>query len=87
MNEAIKVTLTTPVQLKTGRTITELSIREPKVKDMLAAQKQAKGDSAESEIRLIANLAEVTPEDVQELSIRDYNSVQEVLKSFTGSQE
>jgi hypothetical protein len=61
--------------------IQEITLRRPKVKDSLAAQK-ASGREAEQEILLVANLAALTPAEVEELDAADYAHVQEVLARF-----
>jgi len=61
--------------------IQEITLRRPKVKDTLAVQK-AGGSQAEQEIRLVANLATLTPSDIEELDAADYAHVQAVLTSF-----
>lgn len=66
-----------------GTEVKALVMREPTVGDQLTAIKQGKNDSAESEISLFANLCEVTPSDIKQLSLRDYGKVQKVFKGFT----
>ncbi|MDR3740759.1 MAG: phage tail assembly protein [Terracidiphilus sp.] len=61
--------------------IQEITLRRPKVKDTLAVQKTG-GNQAEQEIRLVANLACLTPTEVEELDAADYARVQEVLARF-----
>lgn len=64
-----------------GSEIASLSMRRPKVKDQLAADK-ADGGNAEKEIRLFANLCEVQPAVIEELDLADYRQVQEVYSGF-----
>jgi hypothetical protein len=61
--------------------VQEITLRRPKVKDTLAAQKVA-GSQAEQEIRLVANLAGLTPAEIEELDAADYARVQAVLSRF-----
>ena len=61
--------------------IQQITMRRPKVKDTLAAQKVA-GSTAEQEVRLVANLASLTPAEIEELDAADYARVQEVLARF-----
>jgi hypothetical protein len=61
--------------------IQEITLRRPKVKDTLAAQKVA-GSTAEQEVRLVANLASLTPAEIEELDAADYARVQAVLERF-----
>lgn len=64
-----------------GRETKILSMRRPKVKDQLAADKLS-GGNAEKEIRLFANLCEVEPAVIEELDLADYRKVQEVYGGF-----
>lgn len=75
-----RVTLAYPV-VHNAQTIAELALRRPTVGDNLAAQKAGTSD-AEREIRLIANLAEVAPEVVHLLDMKDYGKMQQVLAGF-----
>ena len=61
-----------------------LTLREPAVADMLAADKAAKGQSAMSEVILLANLAEVAPENIQSAKMRDYGRLQTALVFMNG---
>jgi hypothetical protein len=64
-----------------NNTYEKLSLRRPKVRDRLAVERLKKTD-AEKEITMIANLAEVTVEVIEELDLADYGKIQEVLQSF-----
>lgn len=64
-----------------SQTISELALRRPTVGDNLAAQKAGASD-AEREIRLIANLAEVAPDVIHLLDMKDYGRMQQVLAGF-----
>ena len=67
-----------------GAKRTSLTLREPAVSDMLAADKAAKGQSAMSEVTLLANLAEVAPENIQSAKMRDYGRLQAALGFMNG---
>ena len=67
-----------------GRTIDEITLRRPKVRDMLAADKGA-GSEAEKEIRMFANLAEVAPAIIEGLDLADYQALQETYRGFLSS--
>lgn len=77
-----KITLNHPITSH-GKTITELAMRRPKVKDMRIARK-GNEDPADQEVRLFANLCEVTPDDIDALDLADYGKLQEAFKAFTG---
>ncbi|WCR54460.1 MAG: hypothetical protein PG981_001482 [Wolbachia endosymbiont of Ctenocephalides orientis wCori] len=64
-----------------GISVSELTIRRPKVRDYLAIERLS-GSDLNKEITLIANLSSVTKEAIEELDIVDYAKVQEVLKDF-----
>lgn len=76
--QAIK--LFVPVTIS-GATYETINIRRPKVRDRLAVERIKKTD-AEKEIAMIANLAEVTVDVIEELDLADYGKVQEVLQGF-----
>jgi len=78
VNETI--TLKHPITVD-GETLNELTLRRPKVRDMLAADKQS-GSDAEKEIRTFANLCEVAPSVIEELDMADYQALQECYAGF-----
>lgn len=61
--------------------LTKLSIRRPKVRDMLATEK-SKGSDAEKEVLLFANLCEAAPSDIEGLDMADYQQLQDAYKNF-----
>lgn len=79
---SIEVTLLRGVEAD-GNKRMKLTLREPAVSDMLAAEAGAKS-SAMSEVALIANLAEVPPETIQNAKMRDYSRLQEALGFLNG---
>jgi len=75
-----KVALQYPLDVD-GVPVSALYLRPAKVRDRLTAEKMGK-TAAEQEIALIALLADVTPDTVHELDMRDYGAVQQVLSGF-----
>ncbi|GHT97925.1 hypothetical protein FACS1894126_2860 [Alphaproteobacteria bacterium] len=75
-----KVKLENPIKID-GVLIHEISLRRPKVRDRLLVEK-SNGSDAEKEVNFIANLASITPEEVQEIDLQDYAKIQDVLRSF-----
>ena len=73
------ITLRYPIE-GDGQTIPSLTLRPPKVKDLLAVDNQ--GSSAQMEALLLANLAEVTPATIQELELVDYLQLQTAYTTF-----
>lgn len=73
-----------PVKLANGQTLSALTLRRPKVRDLKEAQRLAKSDE-EREMALVALLSEekLTPEDVEELDLADYAQVQAAFRNFT----
>lgn len=61
--------------------IKSLSVRRPKVRDNLIADKQNKLD-ADKEVHLMALLSGVDTEVIHELDMEDYSAMQAVLKGF-----
>lgn len=62
---------------------TKLTMRRPKTKDALNAQK-AKGNEADKGILLLARLCDVTPEVIAELDEVDAEKLGEQHRAFTG---
>ena len=75
-----KIKLSNPIKIDDVE-INELSLRKPKVRDLIVAGKKNVSES-EREVNLIANLAEVSPETIQELDLSDYLKIQDWLKDF-----
>ncbi len=76
-----------PVTIE-GTEIKHLNLRRPKVRDLRNAEKAGKGaGNAETEIRLFANLCEVTPETIEELDLADYGRLQKAYEGFLSGQE
>jgi len=74
------ITLKYPITVN-GQEITSLSLRRPKVRDMLVADKSA-ASSAEQEMNLFANLCEVDNDTILELDAADYKQLQETYSNF-----
>ncbi len=79
MTEIIK--LKYPVTVD-GVEYDQLEMRRCKVRDRRLAAK--KGDAAEQETTLIANLCNVPPNVIDELDSTDYAQLSEVLRGFLG---
>lgn len=69
-----EITLTRPRQVN-GMETAVLRMREPTVEDMERYQDD-KGSDAQREVRMIANLCEISPEDVRKMPLRDYARLQ-----------
>ncbi|MEI4262777.1 phage tail assembly protein [Roseovarius sp. D0-M9] len=63
-----------------GAHVTSIKLREPSLDDQLVSQKI--GNNAEAEVALIANLAEVAPEELRGVKMRDFIRLQEALGFF-----
>lgn len=66
-----------------GTEVKTVSLRRPKVRDLIAAAKGNRGNE-ERELSLIANLAEMSPQDLEELDVKDYAKAQKTLSDFFG---
>lgn len=78
------ITLKYPVTVD-GEEITALHLRRPKMADMKRAQKHK--DELEKSIRIIADLAEVSPQVIEELDTADFKAVSDVVGEFMGASE
>jgi len=65
------------IKLSNGKTI---KMREPKVRDMKIISNIK--NELEKELALIVNLTEMTPNEIDELGLKDFNKIDEALKSF-----
>ncbi|GAB6176908.1 hypothetical protein JCM16814_35050 [Desulfobaculum senezii] len=74
-----RITLEYPVQYK-GQKLETLNMRRPKVRDQIAVQRA--GTDVEQELRLFANLCEVSPEVLEGMDLKDYTKLQEVYRDF-----
>lgn len=75
-----KIKLDEPIKID-GVLVHEFSLRKPKVRDMMIAEKSNVSES-EREVNLVANLADVSVDVIQELDLRDYMKIQNWLKDF-----
>ena len=75
-----KIKLNEPIKID-GISISELTLRRPKVRDRLAVERLGTND-AEKEVALIANLADLPKDAVEELDLADYAKIQEALQGF-----
>ncbi len=80
-----KIKLTEPIKID-GTLVSELTLRRPKIRDRLAVERMGNSD-AEKEVALIANLASISREAVEELDLADYSKIQEVLQGFLSQQK
>jgi len=76
-----EITLTRPRQVN-GMETAVLRMREPTVEDMERYQDD-KGSDAQREVRMIANLCEISPDDVRKMPLRDYARLQVRRRTFT----
>lgn len=77
----IEITLATPAEVAGGK-VEKLTMREPLVRDQEAAQA---GDisNAAAEVQLMANLMDISADDVRALTLRNYKRVQAAIGRFT----
>lgn len=77
----VDIELSRPIEID-GAQVTTLRMREPTVADQLLLD-EMKGSDATKEVTLVANLCEVTPDDIKRLTLRDYRKVQKAFSGFT----
>ena len=75
-----KIKLSNPIKID-GVEVNEISLRRPKVRDLLISDRKNISE-AEREVNLVANLAEIPAEAIQDLDLCDYMKIQEWLKDF-----
>ena len=76
-----RIKLKHPIQAD-GREVAELTLRRPKVRDIERMDK-VDGQVAKA-VTLIADLAELAPDQVRELDAEDFSAVAEALGDFLG---
>ncbi len=64
-----------------GQTIDTLTLRAPRVRDMLAADK-ATGSEMDKEIQMFAHLTEQEPAFIEALFLSDYQGLQRAYQAF-----
>ncbi|MGY4832026.1 phage tail assembly protein [Burkholderia arboris] len=79
--EKVTVKLNYPIKLN-GVECDSFTLRRPKVRDMRGAQKLAPNDAEQQELILFATLADVGPDDIEEMDMADYERVQDAFYSF-----
>lgn len=77
----VDIELTKAIKID-GVEVKALRMREPTVADQLAMDKTG-GSPADQELTLVAMLCMVKPEDLHQLTLRDYKKVQAALVGFT----
>lgn len=75
-----KIKLENPIKID-GVEVNEITLRAPKVRDILIASKKNVSE-AEREVTLIANLAEIPVEAIEDLGLKDYVTIRDWLKVF-----
>jgi hypothetical protein len=78
-----KIELDFPVEIS-GVQVKHLIMRRPKVRDEVAFTKHS-GDDADKTLQLLANLCEVTPEDLMELDSSDFGKLEAQFQDFKGA--
>lgn len=81
--ETAKIELEFPITIS-GVEVKHLVMRRPKVRDEVAYTKK-KGDEADKTLSLMANLCEVTPDDLLELDASDFKKLEEQFQDFKGA--
>ena len=75
-----KIELDFPIEIS-GVEVSHLVMRRPKLRDDLAAAKSGGGDEDKA-VQLVANLCEVTPEDLMELDAVDWTKLEKQVQDF-----
>lgn len=81
-SKTVEIALDYPITIE-GVEVSKLTLRRPKVGDILAGEEQAKGKSEkEIEFQTFANLCQITPAEIRELDLADYKKLQKEFESF-----
>ncbi|ELC8786573.1 phage tail assembly protein [Salmonella enterica] len=76
-------TLKFPYKLATGEMLTHVTLRRLKVADMKAAKRQFK-NSDEWDEALIARMTDLTPDDLVDMDLEDYQALSKRFRQFAG---
>lgn len=79
-SDTVDIALSKPITID-GAKVSALRMREPTVADQLAMDK-AGGTDADKELSMIANLCQVAPADLHQLTLRDYRKVSKAFTDF-----
>jgi len=77
---SVDVPLATPLEIE-GTKVTALRMREPLVSDQEVTAEMSGSDTAR-EIQALANLCEVSADDIRRLTARDYRRLQTAYLGF-----
>lgn len=77
----VDIELARPIRVD-GVSVKVLRMREPTVGDQLAMD-VVKGGDAAKELAMMSNLCQITPDQLQTLTLRDYKKVQAAFVNFT----
>lgn len=75
-----KIELKEPVQAE-GKQITSMTMRGPKVRDLIASEKAGTTNS-EREVYLFSALCDVPEDAIHDLALADYTRLQEAYQGF-----
>jgi hypothetical protein len=81
-DEGADITLSKPITID-GTKVKALRMREPTVRDSRLASKSADGDSETMELQLFANLCDISLDNIESMTQRDYARVQAAFMGFT----
>ena len=85
--ESTTVELKYPIRAD-GTEVRSLRLRRPKVRDQLAAAAFNKNATdEEKEVRMFANLCEMTLENIEDLDIEDYRKLTKAYRDFFQQEE
>ena len=83
MNERTAIELKYPIQIN-GTETSVLHMRRPKVRDQILGDKAKKSGKTDTEVGAIvmANLCEITPQDIESLDLADFKQCDEIYSNF-----
>ena len=79
--ETRTITLFTPVTLEGGAVLNQITMREPLVRDRIAFTKD-RGTEEEKEARMIAQLCNISEQDIWLLTAADYAQLTDAFNVF-----
>lgn len=76
-----KIKLANPIKVD-GVLIDEITMRTPKVRDLIIATKKSGGSEMDLAAHMVSNLAEIPIESVYEIDLKDFAAISALLQDF-----
>lgn len=83
----LTVTLKYPITLGSGDTLSEITLRRPKAKDIRQVQRDCPNNQEEQGFTLAQLVSGLIPEDFDEIDIEDFQTIGEKVTAMVGKSQ